>query len=82
VNEQNMNRHELTLTFWRGVSGSAIFGCVTPFEQVTRAAATALPMQIAMLIHADMVLLDLVGPHTVFSLITAAVHSCGGPVMR
>jgi hypothetical protein len=37
-----------------------------PFEQVTRAAATALPMQIAMLFY--MVLLDLVGPHIVFSL--------------
>jgi len=33
-----------------------------PFEQGTRAAATALPMQIAMLIHGDMLLVDLVGP--------------------
>jgi hypothetical protein len=38
---------------------------VAPFDQMTRA-ATALPTQIAMLIHPDMVLLDPVGPHDRF----------------
>jgi cyclohexyl-isocyanide hydratase len=74
VKEQNMNRRELTLAFG---AASLMFPqslvVAAPFEQVTRAAATASAVQIAMLIHPEMVLLDLVGPHTVFSLTTADV---------
>jgi cyclohexyl-isocyanide hydratase len=41
------------------------------------------PLRVAMLVHPDMVLLDLVGPQTVFSLLMAEVHLVGkdrGPV--
>src|SRR5277367_2369569 len=32
------------------------------------------PLRIAMLVHPDMVMLDLVGPQTVFSLLMAEIH--------
>ena len=35
------------------------------------------PLRVAMLVHPDMVLLDLVGPQTVFSLLMAEVHLVG-----
>src|SRR5262245_35809489 len=39
-----------------------------------RSEAAPAPLTVAMLVHPDMVLLDLAGPQTVFSLLMAKVH--------
>jgi cyclohexyl-isocyanide hydratase len=68
-----MNRRELTLAFGAALLSPQSAVQAAPFEAAAKTAKPA-PPQIAMLVHPDMVLLDLVGPHTVFSLTTAEVH--------
>jgi cyclohexyl-isocyanide hydratase len=77
-----MNRREFTRSVGTGAA-LAVLGGGAARSEATGAApasppppdATRLqPLTIAMLVHPDMVLLDLVGPQTVFSLLMAKVH--------
>lgn len=67
---------ELTRRDWTGLAAAgALSGLLAGLPQtaVAQPAGTSAP-RIAMLVHPDMVMLDLVGPLTVFSLLRAQLH--------
>ncbi|MGO4676352.1 DJ-1/PfpI family protein [Bosea sp. 2YAB26] len=68
----DMTRRDLTALAATGAL-SGLFGHVRAAEAQPAATGSA-PMRVAMLVHPDMVLLDLVGPLTVFSLLQAETH--------
>jgi cyclohexyl-isocyanide hydratase len=68
----------ITRRDWAGLAAAGTFshllaGLVQP-AQAQPAAATPGAPRIAMLVHPDMVMLDLIGPMTVFSLLRAELH--------
>jgi cyclohexyl-isocyanide hydratase len=75
-----MNRREfnqlVALGALSSAAGGSTFAADQPAPAPTRqpTAGAAPPLQIAMLVHPDMVMLDLVGPQTVFALSVADVH--------
>jgi cyclohexyl-isocyanide hydratase len=66
-------RREWTLLAAAG-SASGILGGTAPSAIAQPAPGRGTPLHIAMLVHPDRVLLDLVGPLTVFSLMQAEIH--------
>ena len=68
----DMTRREMTSLTAAGAL-SSLFGYVQSAEARSVAAGST-PARVAMLVHPDMVLLDLVGPLTVFSLLQAEIH--------
>ncbi|RYE78778.1 MAG: DJ-1/PfpI family protein [Hyphomicrobiales bacterium] len=67
---------DITRRDWTGLAAAgALSGLLAALPQtaLAQAAGTSTP-RIAMLVHPDMVMLDLVGPLTVFSLLRAELH--------
>jgi cyclohexyl-isocyanide hydratase len=75
-----MKRREFTQAVGAGAALAALDRSVALAQSSGAAPAEAVvprPPVVAMLVHPDMVLLDLVGPQTVFSLLMATVHLVG-----
>lgn len=70
-----MNRRTFAQTL--GTQALAAAALLTARPAALQAQPAGGPLRVAMLVHPDMVLLDLVGPQTVFSLLMGEVHLVG-----
>src|SRR5437899_779481 len=68
-----MNRRDLNATL-ASAAWLAALGSLPALAQSSRARSDAGRPRVGLLIHPDMILLDLVGPLTVFSLMMAETH--------